>query len=105
MSHKVRFYLIILLYLLANISFASDNGFDEICRIYTEAQNSNMNKTQLSNYIWDNIQHRVKNNDALKAHEAVFQLDPTKRYPIFKKSAEISLKKKWNCAAVKELLK
>ena len=104
MSHKARFYLIILLYMLTNISFASDNGFDEICRIYTEAKNSNMNKTQLSDYIWDNIQHRVKDEDALKAHEAVFQLDPAKRYPIFKKSAEISLNKKWGCQAIKDLL-
>ena len=88
-------------------AFAKDNnsGFDLICQIYTEARNSSMTKEQLNNYIFDNVENRVKSKDAIEAHTAVFNLEPKKRYPIFKESAEYSLKKKWECDAVKFLMK
>jgi hypothetical protein len=84
---------------------ANKNGFDVICQIYTEAINSSMSKDQLRNYIFDNVENRVKSIDALEAHVAVFNLPPEKRYPIFKESAEYSLKNKWDCVAIKSLMK
>ena len=87
-------------------AYAEDTaGFDEICKIYTEAKNSSMPKRQLSDYIFDNIEQRVTSVDALEAHGAVFNLEPARRYSIFKQSAELSLKRDWNCEAVKELMK
>jgi len=103
-----RNHIITLLLGLNSISaFAIDNisGFDVICQIYTEANNSSMTKEQLNNYIFDNVESRVKSIDAIEAHTAVFNLEPKKRYPIFKESAEYSLKKKWNCDAIKLLMK
>jgi len=80
------------------------SGFDTICQIYTEAVNSSMTKEQLSHYIFNNVESRVKSTDALEAHTAVFNLEPARRYSIFKQSAEYSLKKKWDCEAVKKLM-
>ena len=80
-------------------------GFDEICTIYTEAINSSMAQEQLSDYIFDNVERRITDKDALQSHEAVFNLSPEERYSIFKQSAELSLKRKWDCDAVKELMR
>lgn len=95
--------LIFTIILIPAISVA-ETSFDEICKIYTEAKNSSMTKAELSTYIFENIKNRVKLKDALEAHEAVFNLGADKRFIIFKKSAEYSLKRKWECAAVKELM-
>jgi len=91
--------------LYAGGSEQKNKGFDTICQIYTEAINSSMTKKQLSEYIFDNIKSRVVNKDALEAHAVIFQLEPPKRYAIFKKSAEYSLKRNWHCDAMKEIMK
>ena len=84
---------------------ADETGFDEICRIYTEAKNSSMSIEELSEYIFDNVKKRVSSTDALQAHDAVFQADPAVRYKLFKESAEYSLKREWDCAVIREVMK
>ncbi len=109
----MRFRLIPLLTLaifLSPVSFANNansnnSGFDTICQIYTEAENSNINKDQLSDYIFSNIRNRVTSIDALEAHDSVFQLPPSKRYRIFKQAAEYFLKRKWQCTSIESLMK
>lgn len=101
---KHQFITIIFIWTCSIVAFASDQGFDEICRIYTEAQNSSMQKEQLSSYIFDNVKKRVNNKDALDAHDVVFLADPKERYSLFKQSAELSLKRSWDCPAVKALM-
>ena len=101
---KVVLLLILATYIsIAHSSQATD--FDEICKIYTEAQNSNMPKEQLSEYIFDNVKKRVSLPEALEAHGSVFHLTPAKRYSIFKKAAEITLKQTWDCPAIEALMK
>jgi hypothetical protein len=103
MMVKNLYFLIVLLFSLHAVA-AEDTGFNEICRIYTEAQNSSMLGQQLSTYIFDNVEQRVISKDARDAHDAIFQLDPTKRYEIFKQSAELALRHLWNCPAAKNLM-
>lgn len=83
---------------------ANEAGFNQICQIYTAALDSHMNIKNMSNYIFSSIKQRVKSKDALDSHEAVMQLDASKRYSIFKKSAELSLNHRWNCPAMKKLM-
>jgi len=64
-----------------------------------------MSSTDKNDYIFNNIKKRVSSTDALQAHGAVFNLEPKKRYSIFKQSAEYSLKRKWSCKAVNQLMK
>ena len=59
---------------ILSISAFSETGFDEICKIYTEAKNSSLTKSQLSDYVFDNVKNRVNSKDALDAHSAVFSL-------------------------------
>ena len=59
---------------------ASETGFDEICKIYTEANNSSMKKEDLNSYIFDNVKNRATSKDALEAHSAVFNLALDKRF-------------------------
>lgn len=104
LKQKLIFLLLILSF--SNISCANNEmGFDEICRIYTEAVNSSMKKEQLSDYIFSNVQKRVKVKDALEVHDMIFQVAPEERYKIFKQSAELSLKRSWDCQAINELMK
>jgi len=81
------------------------NGFDEICSIYTEAQNSRMSVEDTYNYIFENIKNRVSFREALSVYDAGLAIDPGKRYPVFKESAEYVLKHEWNCPAMKAFLK
>ena len=83
---------------------SNEAGFTEICKIYTAALNTNMNIEQLSDYIFSNVTQRVKSKDALEAHQAVMQLDSSKRYEIFKQSAELSLNHIWDCEAMKKVM-
>jgi len=103
---KKKLYLTLFIFTFSTSAFSKEQaGFNEICHIYTEVQNSNMTNTQLNDYIHNNIEQRVKSVDALQTHSAVFQVDPTERYSIFKKSAEFSLKQAWSCSAMKILMK
>lgn len=103
-THKT--FLVTTLLIISITAYASDEtSFDEICKIYTEAKNSSLTKEKLSTYIFENIKNRVNTKDALEAHDAVFNLGADKRFKIFKESAEYSLKHKWDCVAVKELMK
>lgn len=102
---KLKFISILIIWANSIFAYASGvQGFNEICQIYTEAQNSSMKKVQLSNYIFENIKNRVNNKDALDAHDVVFLADPKERYSLFKQSAVVSLKKNWDCPAMKKLM-
>jgi hypothetical protein len=102
---KQKLTLFLLLTVITVNGYAAQaGGFDEVCRIYTEAQNSSMQGEQLSTYIFDNVQARVTLTDAIQAHSAIFNIDPAERYSIFKQSAELSLKSKWDCPAMKTLM-
>ncbi len=97
--------LLFMAYAFSQENTDSDAGFEIICQIYTEALNSNMTKEQRSNYIFNNIESRVRSKDALEAHDVVFQVDPADRYIIFKQSAKIVLKRDWHCKAVEALMR
>ena len=98
--------LIILSFLFSmGVIQAQESGFDEVCRIYTEAKNSSLTKQQLSDYLNDNVAKRVSDKDALALHDVIPQVSPSERYKIFKESVEMSLKTTWDCAAMKALMK
>jgi hypothetical protein len=78
--------------------------FNEICRIYTEINNSNMSKDVASKYVMANVKERVSSKDALIAHEAIMQAMPDQRYQLFKQSAEWKTGSTWDCDAMKHLL-
>lgn len=103
---RKKLILIILSFLFSIGSIqAQESGFDEVCRIYTEAKNSSLTKQQLSDYLNDNVTSRVSDKDALELHDVIRQVTPSERYKIFKESVEMSLKRKWDCAAMKTLMK
>lgn len=91
----------------ATYSYGNINGrhndFDEICRIYTEIQNSNMSLNTASNYLLKNIEKRVRSNDALVAHSAILEAMSDRRYELFKQSAEEVLGTVWRCPAMESL--
>jgi len=97
--------IVISVFLSINVLAAEKAGFDEVCQIYTEALNSNMIGEQLSEYVFSNVKSRVKVKDALDAHASVFFGDPSERYSLFKKGAEMSLKHSWDCPAMEKLMK
>ena len=105
MDRKKSVFIIFFSLFLIGTIYTQESGFDEICRIYTEAKNSSLTKQQLADYLNDNVAQRVRDKDALDLHDVIPQVTPSKRYNIFKKSVEMALKSKWNCAAIKVLMK
>ncbi len=106
-----KFFLAIILFSTYSIYSHSESsysesepGFDEICRVYTEAYNSNMSINVLSEYIFDNVKKRVSFDEALEAHEVVMHADAKSRYALFKGSAEYTLKRSWDCKAMKTIM-
>lgn len=79
-------------------------GFDEICLIYTEAKAQHKTRETMSQYIFDNVAARVTSRDALEAHSVIFNLSAADRYKVFKEAAEESLKRKWECNVMQEMM-
>lgn len=90
----------------ANTRFAENNDrdYDVICHIYTEAYNTNMPISTLSQYILNNINERVHSKDAKEAHEAVMHALAESRYSLFKSSAEHTLKHTWDCKSMELIM-
>jgi len=105
MDRKKSIIVIICVLFTTGIIQAKEQGFNEICRIYTEAKNNSMTKEQLGDYINNNVATRVSDKDAITTHSIIPQVSPSDRYQIFKESAEISLKRKWDCTSMKALMK
>ena len=103
-----KYKVILTILLLSTYSLScyskTEAGFDEVCRIYTEAHNSNMSIDVLSSYIFNNIKKRVSSRDALEAHDAVMNADSFTRYTLFKGSAEHTLKRTWDCIPMKTIM-
>ncbi|MCK4708860.1 MAG: hypothetical protein KAU21_09605 [Gammaproteobacteria bacterium] len=90
---KFKAALLVLIWSFTTNGYADEQqGFDEVCRIYTEAKNSNMNVETASKYIFDNIKKRVNSKEVLQTHTAVMEAMGDDRYPLFKGSAEHVLK-------------
>ena len=86
-------------------AYADELGFDEICNIYTEVLNSSMSEKDSNHYVSNNVSKRINNKDAITTHSIIYQVEASKRYEIFKESAEDSLKQNWDCSAMKKLMK
>ena len=85
------------------IACSSPKGFDEICLIYTEAKEKHGTSVEISEYIFDNVEARVNSVPAIQAHSAIYNIASEDRYPIFKESAEETLKREWNCEVMMEM--
>jgi len=84
----------------------STNGFDSACLIFQEASTKNLNPEKLGSYIsgeLDKMDAQPASEDVKEVYHALFNVDPTERYGLFKESAERFLERNWDCSAMKEL--
>lgn len=84
------------------------NGFDSACSIFQKAATMKLNPQELGDYITtelDNMEVDVASDDVKEVYHALFNVDPTKRYELFKESAETTLNRSWDCDAMKALYK
>jgi len=86
------------------VAQAQENGFDKICKIYSTVLTKNMDAQFGSKYINSNIKLYVHDKNAIQAHNEIFLVSQAQRYQLFKKIAEHTLKRHWNCSAMKTLL-
>ena len=99
---KFKISLLMFLLFFSTLGYANEKQeFDEVCKIYTEVINSDMNIETGSKYIFDNINKRIKSKEALQTHTAVMEAMGDERYNIFKGSAEYVLKNTWHCSGMK----
>lgn len=82
------------------------NGFDSACLIFQEAATKNLDPVELGDYIaaeLDKMEEQLASEEVKVVYHALFNVEPAKRYGLFKESAEITLNRSWNCNAIKEL--
>jgi len=87
-------------------SLDSTNGFDSACQIFKEASTKKLNPEELGNYIaseLDNMGKQFASKEVKEVYHALFNVSPSQRYKLFKESAETTLKRNWNCQAMKDL--
>ena len=85
---------------------SAPNGFDSACLIFQQAAKKNLAPVEIGNYIaveLDNMDEQPASEDVKAVYHALFNVDPAKRYALFKESAEITLDRSWDCDAMKAL--
>lgn len=102
-----RMLVALVLFLLAGSpALADDLGadFKRLCGLVEEAQTLGDEPEVRAKYVWDNLRHRVESEEVVDAYEAIFQVDPSKRYRVFKQAAEANMADSWECPAFKVLV-
>ena len=101
---SVVFFMVILL-----VSCATEkpvNGFDSACLIFKEATTKNLNPEELGIYIAEELEKlggQFASKEVNEVFHALFNVAPEERYGLFKQSAEYTLKRDWDCDAIKSL--
>lgn len=84
----------------------TENGFDTTCLIFENAATESMSPEELGNYIAGELEgmgDQPALKDVKEVYHALFNVDPAERYSLFKESAESTLKRNWNCEAMRKL--
>ena len=108
MKRELLLSLLLALVLLSACSGkydAADNGFDKICLIYEDILNdpAYAKRPRIDKYVLvsEAVQKYVTDVDAITAYTAVASAEPNLKYQLFKEAAEMSLKRAWDCEAIK----
>lgn len=91
-----------------NTNIKTKNGFDTACLIFQHASTMKLSPQELGNYIANAInkmEHQKASDDVKQVYHALFNVSPNERYALFKESAEITLKRNWDCDAMKKMYK
>lgn len=51
------------------------------------------------------MEHQKASEDVKQVYHALFNVSPNERYALFKESAEITLKRDWECKTMKKMYK
>jgi hypothetical protein len=107
MIRILRFFsLIFLVSCVTTHTPTVSNGFDAACKIFEEAGTKKLSPIELGSYIGSRLEDMsdLPGIEEVKSvYHALFNVDPAKRYLLFKESAEISLKHDWDCVAMKAI--
>ncbi|MFK5948134.1 MAG: hypothetical protein QM500_05120 [Methylococcales bacterium] len=87
---------------VADESFTND--YDALCLLVKEAMVLKMEPNGRQTYIRNHLNSRVNSKDVKEAFELVIQVNPEKRYQVFKNAVESELNKNWDCPALEAYL-
>ena len=98
-------FLSLSLYLVfSSTTYAVDNGFDQICHVYTQIltapSNKTLSKDKLMGMIYKKIHNTVTSKSALNAYDTFMAANPKYRYSMLKEMAETELKHSWECQII-----
>jgi len=91
-----------------NTNIKTKNGFDTACAIFQKASLMKLSPQELGNYIADALDKmppQRASEDVKQVYHALFNVSPKERYTLFKESAEITLKRSWDCHIMKKMYK
>ncbi|WP_439509795.1 hypothetical protein [Marinimicrobium koreense] len=78
--------------------------FERLCGVFEEALALNDKPGVMAVYVRDNLPYRVESKEVLDAYDAIFLVDPSERYRVFKQAAEANMADSWDCLAFKALV-
>jgi len=91
-----------------NTNIKTKNGFDSACLIFQKASTMKLKPQELGVHIegeLNKLKHQKALEDVKKVYHALFNVSPNERYTLFKESADITLKRSWDCNIMKEMYK
>jgi len=84
---------------------STDNGYDQICQIYTTVMNNqqyvDMSLSEKMDIIISKIDANVNSKSAIQAHQSYVNAIPNIRYELLQKVAQHELNQPWNCAILR----
>jgi hypothetical protein len=104
-SYLLLFLALVSISIFSCTRNAADNGFDQICQIYTNIltnpSNKSLSKDKKMGLIYKGIHETVTSKTALNAYETFMAANPKTRYSLLKEMAENELKHSWECKIIK----
>ena len=91
-----------------NTNIKAKNGFDAACLIFQKASTMKLSPQKLGSYIaheLNKIESQEASEDVKQIYHALFNVSPAERYALFKESAEMTLKRSWDCDVMKKMYK
>ena len=91
--------------LFTQAAYADDvqrtTSFDDFCALITQSMKLDLDAQQRHEYILEHLDRVVDNKDIKDAYSVIFQIDPQRRYLVFKNVAESELGVSWSCIGLK----
>jgi len=99
---KILIFLFLICTTFNTFAEAEKESYDAMCLLVQDSLAQNLEPTARLTYINKHFDARVGADDIKEAFDLIFQVEPNKRYLVFKHAVENSLGQPWDCTALSD---